>query len=153
AYNPGVDIPFDSRFVTGGTYKTYSNFLDLGFNAGANPAIPGTSCALAGFSPPGSGVTFSTNCINMNQFKPLSVPPINYFEGLGSSLTVDWKIFDNLTLKSITAFRNYKNIFANDDDGSPLAVQELLQTLRHEQYSQEFRLNGAITDNFDYTVG
>jgi iron complex outermembrane receptor protein len=140
------DIPFDNRFATPGTYKTYSNFLDLGQNP------PPSQCQLAGV-PVAPGVTFGTACVNMNQFKPLAVPPINYFVGNGGSLTADWKITDNLTLKSITAYRSYKNMFANDDDGSPLAVQELLQTLRHEQYSQEFRLSGALGDKFDYTVG
>jgi iron complex outermembrane receptor protein len=85
-------------------------------------------------------------------FSPVSVPPINYLDHYGASLTLDWQLSDNLALKSITAYREYDADFAQDADQSPLNSQMLLQHVFHHQLTQELRLNGSL-DNFDFTLG
>jgi iron complex outermembrane receptor protein len=58
-----------------------------------------------------------------------------------------------MTLKSITAYRWYRNDFSEDTDGSPLPVQIVVNHTRHWQVSQELRLNGSIGSFIDYTLG
>jgi iron complex outermembrane receptor protein len=79
--------------------------------------------------------------------------PNQFFEGWGISLAADWAITDSLTLVSITAYREYESGFSNDNDLSPLANSLGLGTLPFHSKSQELRLNGAIGDKLEYTVG
>ena len=85
-------------------------------------------------------------------FSPSAVPPINHLDQWGASLTLDWQLNDNYSLKSITAYRDYIADFAQDADMSPLNSQMLLQHVWHDQFTQELRLNGSF-DNFDFTLG
>ena len=83
-------------------------------------------------------------------------PPIRVkFKGWGSALNVDWKLTDNLSLKSITAYREYDSFFSNDNDLSPLASSLGFGDLDFHSFSQELRLNGAALedDRLEYTVG
>src|SRR5690606_35068852 len=91
---------------------------------------------------------------SQDPWKPLSVPPVTTFQEWGVSLTADWQLGPNLSLKSITGYREYESEFAEDTDGSPLGVVLLLQRLEHEQFSQEIRLSGTAANGaIDYTVG
>jgi len=85
-------------------------------------------------------------------FSPSAVPPINHLDQWGASLTLDWQLNDNYSIKSITAYRDYIADFAQDADQSPLNSQMLLQHVWHEQFTQELRLNGSFS-NFDFTLG
>ncbi len=86
-------------------------------------------------------------------YGPVSVPPINHFNSWGISSDVNWTLADRLTLKSITAYRDYTNQFAEQTDASPIGVEILLQRQKHFQFSQELRLNGSVGSIVDYTVG
>jgi iron complex outermembrane receptor protein len=128
-------VPYDCRFVAYGPgscdpnhpndpYLSYATFLD---------ATPATG---------------------QQPYKPLLVPPIQHLTQSGVSLTVDWQLADKFSLKSITGWREYDSSWAQDVDGSPIASQELLQTLVHSQRSQELRLNGTVlADKLDFTTG
>ena len=71
-------------------------------------------------------------------------PPIEVkFQGWGGALNVDWKLSDRLSLKSISAYREYDSYFANDNDLSPLASSLGYGDLNFHSFSQELRLNGA----------
>ena len=128
-YNIG-DIPYDSRFVTAGTYMNYSTYIDTGKST-PNPNFQG--------GVPGQ---------NIDLYKPHAAPRINHLEARDYTLTLDLALSDNVSLKSITSKREYTNIFADDNDGSPLAVQQLLQRMVHEQWTQEVRLNATLFDGF-----
>jgi iron complex outermembrane receptor protein len=71
----------------------------------------------------------------------------------GGSGTVDWKITDLLSLKSITSFRGYSTQWWEDNDASPWPVGLGGENLEHHQVSQELRLNGSWEQFVDYTVG
>ena len=86
-------------------------------------------------------------------WKPVVVPPINNYRSWGVGGTIDWKLNDSWAIKSVTGFRYFWNSFAEDTGSSPLGVQLLLQTLRHRQVTQEFRLNGNLFKTVDVTVG
>ena len=132
-------VPYDNRFVPYGPnrgdplindpYVTYANFIDSGF--------PG----------------FTVNGNNRDPYVPVVFEPVNHFKAYGVSGTIDWKISDTLSLKSISAYRYYSNTFTDDTDGSPIAVEQLEQRLIHREWSQELRLNGSIGKLVDYTVG
>ena len=121
------DDPVTSPYVT---YGTTTDYL---------PGIP-----YAGGEPPSYATV---------PWKPSALPSRNYITQWGSSLRVDWQISDNLSFDSITAYREYDSWFTWDEDASPIALNQLDNRLDNWQITQEFRLNGALSDNFDYTVG
>ena len=76
------------------------------------------------------------------------------FEGWGVSGQVDFDMTDTLQLVSISAYRQYRSQFSNDDDLSPLAHSLGSGDLTFWSFSQELRLNGtALDDMLEYTVG
>ena len=76
------------------------------------------------------------------------------YEGWGTSLTADWKIGENLSLKSISAVRKFKTFWSGDPDVSPLSLIMSSESLTHRQVSQELRLTGqALNDMLDFTLG
>ena len=80
--------------------------------------------------------------------------PVQTLDQWGVSANVDWSINENNSLKWISSYRRYDSSWAQDVDGSPLASQQLLQTLDHLAWSQELRWNGqAFGDLLDFTLG
>ncbi|HWK42812.1 MAG TPA: TonB-dependent receptor [Croceibacterium sp.] len=75
------------------------------------------------------------------------------FQGWGVSGQIEWELADNLQINSITAFRKYTSEFSNDNDVSPMAHSLGYGPLTFRFFSQELRLNGAIGDQIEYTVG
>jgi iron complex outermembrane recepter protein len=132
--NTARTVPYDCRFVPYGGY-------------GCDPNQPN--------DPYLSYSTFvdSTAPTPQRPFKPVVVPVVQQLDQYGLSANLDWNINDNFSLKSISAWRKYESSWAQDVDGSPAASQQLLQTLSHWAWSQEFRLNGSFGDAFDFTAG
>jgi iron complex outermembrane receptor protein len=76
------------------------------------------------------------------------------FKGWGVSGQIDWELTDDLQLVSITAYRDYRTQFSNDDDLSPLAHSLGSGDLTFWSVSQELRLNGSLLDDaLEYTIG
>ena len=71
----------------------------------------------------------------------------------GSNLTLDWKLADELALKSITAFRELNSTWTNDDDASPIGSSLGESNMRNHTLTQELRLNGNDAKVLDYSVG
>ncbi|MBL8552503.1 MAG: TonB-dependent receptor [Hyphomonadaceae bacterium] len=72
----------------------------------------------------------------------------------GGALTLDWRLADNLALKSISSFRRLSWSAGMDLDGSPLRGLEISLNMHQEQISQEFQLNGQLWDDrLDYVLG
>ncbi len=72
----------------------------------------------------------------------------------GTSATVDWKIGNNYSIKSITGFREYDTLSGQDNDGSPVAILQSLSQFSHRQFSQEICFNGeALGTLLEYTAG
>ena len=87
-------------------------------------------------------------------YSPQTMDPGVEFDDQGLSVQIDWDITDNLSLKWISAMREYHDIFAYDTDGSPFFSQGGTQGLDHEHTSHEVRLTGvALNDRLDYTAG
>jgi iron complex outermembrane receptor protein len=127
--NPyGGNIPYDSRFICG-KYCNYASFQ--------SPAMPGP---LGPLSPNGYVQSVSEDKVEL--------------EAYGFSGTIDLKLGDLASLKSITAYRTYDAFFGNDDDYSPLAQSLGRSFVDFWTFSQELRLSGvALNDLLDYTIG
>jgi iron complex outermembrane recepter protein len=116
----------------------------LPYSSAAVPAIiPRSPYAnYASFSMPAYGTT-----------PAYTAPDQSRLLSWGGSGTVDYKISDLLSLKSITAFRGYSTSWYEDNDASPWPVGLGGEYLQHHQFSQELRLNGSWEHLVDYTVG
>jgi iron complex outermembrane recepter protein len=136
----GAAVPFDCRFVPTTTrfqascgttpagydsrFINYANFLDARTPTSQAP------------------------------FKPYSANNRQNFDGWGVTGNVTAKLADNLTAVWISSYRRYKMQFGFDQDGSPVPISQLDNTLRHRAWSQELRLNGSLLDKrIEYTVG
>ncbi len=82
----------------------------------------------------------------------------------GHSLNLNWELSDNLTLSSLTGFRDMFNYGEADSDGTPVGatfpdppIPTVLITRDQQEYqslSQEFRLLGSAFDaSMDYSLG
>jgi len=65
----------------------------------------------------------------------------------GIGLTADWSITDDLSFKSITAFRKLDSVNGRDEDHSPVLIGHTRDIFDHEQFSQELQLQGIALDN------
>ena len=130
AGNPLGGVPFDSRFITGPkdytTYATYSN--------------GGNYSTVFGFPIQVNPGSYQTD-------------PVSTANSWGVAGTVDYEFSSNLSLKSITAYREASGRSGIDIDGSPLTL--VLQEYRqhHQQFTQELRLSGKVGTIADFTVG
>jgi iron complex outermembrane receptor protein len=135
-YQAGIDVAYDSRFVTGGRFVNYATYINDGSST-PSPLFQGST--------PGA---------NMDVYKPYVIEPVNNLNSTDISINLDWQLGDNTSLLYVYAAREYKNEFAEDTDGSPIAVQQLLQVMDHEQWTQELRLSTSFGDGFtDLTIG
>jgi iron complex outermembrane receptor protein len=134
-YEAGTDVAYDNRFATGGTYHNYATYINDGLST-PSPLFQG-----------------GTTGANTDRFKPYVIEPVNTLDSWDTSVNMNWQISDNVSLLSVSAYRTYTNSFAEDTDGSPLAVQQLLQVMDHEQWSQELRLGASVGDRIDLTFG
>ncbi|MEO8306625.1 MAG: TonB-dependent receptor [Pseudomonadota bacterium] len=128
-----TNLPLSAFLFPKGSYKNYASFY--------NPK--GTFTKL---TPPAGATT------PMLETRPVIGVD---FEGWGSSVNMDWKLSDSVSLKSISAYREYDSYFANDNDFSPLANSVGSGDLSFHSFSQELRLNGALLENdrIQYTLG
>ena len=133
----GAPVFFDSSFVPYGAYSTDPNRANNNAYMSYTTYQSNASSAIFGPDP----------------YAPIVVPPINHFKSWGLSGDVAWTLADKMVLRSITAYRDYTNQFAEQTDASPVGVQILLQRQFHDQFSEELRLTGAAGTAFDYTVG
>ncbi|HZL95506.1 MAG TPA: TonB-dependent receptor, partial [Vicinamibacterales bacterium] len=87
-------------------------------------------------------------------YSPQTVDPGVEFDDQGLSVQIDWDVTDNVSLKWISAMREYEDVFAYDTDGTPFFTQGGTQGLSHEHQSHELRFSGlGLNDRLDWTVG
>lgn len=122
-------VAYDSKFVPSNPYVTYSTYSDPG---GIYHTPFGTLVTKGGYS----------------------VAPLNTAHDWGVSGTIDWRLSDDISLKSITAYRRYRIEYTQDADESPFNFQTVDNLQQHRQVSQEVRLNGASFNRaVEWTLG
>ena len=80
-------------------------------------------------------------------------PNVNNLDEWGVAGTIEWNINPNLTFKSITSYRTFKNSFGRTSSGSPIPVDLTWDVTRHEQVTEEIRLTGTSFDRLNWTAG
>lgn len=76
------------------------------------------------------------------------------YDTWGVSAIVEHDFNDNLSLKSITAYRQVEGAAGRDGDHSPFPVLETISDDDNSQFSQEIQLNGsAFDDRLQFTTG
>jgi iron complex outermembrane receptor protein len=72
----------------------------------------------------------------------------------GISGTIEWKITDDLTLKSITAYRKVTGFWTRDSDHSPASIVQTNSDWTQDQFSEELQLLGETGDGrLNWVVG
>ena len=132
--NPNVrtvnGLPYDSRFVCGKFCNYSTNGSTPGnFVAGAIPALQGLPLA----ANTGSGRSEYT--------------------GWGTALNADFKLTEDVSVHSITAYRAFDSSFSTDGDLSPANVGFGISDLTSWFASQELRLNAKLGTFAEVTVG
>lgn len=135
-------VAFPAPFFPGSPPPGFTNVDGCNFIAyGPNSCDPQ--------SPNNPYVNYST----YNNPSGAAVAPNQKVNSRGYALNIDWKLAPDLQLQSITAYRRYDSGFALDGDATPFPLQNLYQSLAHDQTSQEFRLTGKAGHMLDYTLG
>lgn len=73
-------------------------------------------------------------------------PTGSEYDIFGISGTVQYDLNDNITLKSITAYRDQSTAFGRDPDGSPLELVHTSNVGNADQFSQELQILGDYGD-------
>jgi iron complex outermembrane recepter protein len=81
-----------------------------------------------------------------------NVPNINDLNHWGVNATLDWKLNDSVSLKSVTAYRSFSNQYGRDSDGSPLSENSTYDDARHHQFTEEITLTGQA-GKLDWATG
>lgn len=73
----------------------------------------------------------------------------------GVGLTAEWNILDNLTIKSISGYRENKDgYWSRDFDHTPLEATTTVNFFEHEQFTQELQFLGtALDERLNWIVG
>lgn len=146
---PYQGVPFDNRFVTYGQYRRPNAVLNDPYATYANFYDPGVTYRAATTSSTGGpGTAGAPN-------GPVFAEPAGTVEGWGLSGTIDYKLGENLAIKSITGYRHYFSRSSDDNDNSPVAfIGGAYSDFTHNQFSQELRLSGSFADdNVHATIG
>lgn len=114
----------------------------------------GTGLGLADFvPPPGSYYNYGTYTMVETANRPSRFTAgRSYYRSWGVSAQLDWDLSDALQLQSISAYRDSKSGFQNDNDLSPLNQQIGDGTQPFWIFTQEMRLNGSA-GALDWTLG
>lgn len=111
--------------------------------------MPGSPASLGGTLP--SCANASTVGLGTNNG---TLP--TYFDAdiWGVSANIEWAVNDNLTIKSITAYRDLESEFAHDGDASPYNLSWVRDFYHQNQFSQEIQIQGvAFDDRLNWIVG
>jgi iron complex outermembrane recepter protein len=158
-YNPGDN--FDLILAADYTYENRTNAAEV--LTTVNPAVVsanylcGKFCTYANFyapanvPPPGASGPGPYG----QALAAYSMPNTTKFDGYGFSANLTFGLSDALNVQSITAYRNYRQIWGTDDDFTPdlAKVGQGYNDLKFRFFSQEVRLNGKVGDAIEFTLG
>jgi len=80
------------------------------------------------------------------------LPTFAEWEILGVTGTLEWRIAEGLTLTSISAYRDFDDLFSFNTDGTEAFVTNTQYDRSADQFTQELRLAGD-NDTLDWLVG
>jgi len=83
---------------------------------------------------------------------PYSIEDRYSVSGGGVSLQLDYELSDTVSIKSISAYREYRSRYAFDE-GTPINTALIDNDVTGESFSQELRLNARMFDAVELTLG
>lgn len=127
-------------------------------NVTAGATAPGVPCAAT--DPAGSGVTFNPDAPNCYDARYIgtdgpnegTAPAFSKSDLYAASATLSYELTPEVTLKSITAWRDLDASFARDGDHSPHRIAQYFDDLEQTQFTQELQLIGS-QDRMNWIVG
>ncbi|MCC7461173.1 MAG: TonB-dependent receptor [Gammaproteobacteria bacterium] len=144
-YNPGERL--DMILALDYTREDRANAAEVVTSTvpGMAQYLCGKFCTFANFYAPAAGQVSDS----------YTMPSRTKFDGWGVSGHVNVGLTDSLDLQSITAYREYDQIWGTDDDFTPDLVEigQGYNDLSFRFFSQELRLNGKVGSALEYTVG
>jgi iron complex outermembrane recepter protein len=122
-----------------------------------NPArLSDTRCynsqwALAPYRHGGTFQTISTPFNTFNRHPYQSASDLNIW---GASGTIEWKLADGISAKSITAYRKVTGFWTRESDHSPASIIQTNSQWKQDQFSQEVQLLGdAFDKKLNWVIG
>lgn len=140
------------------TPKSSINGVSIGTTTGASQFIsysPYGAFAADPFSK-SPYVNYATYCDPQpsSRAPAYCLTPQSAVRGGGTSLTIDYNFGDNVTLKSITAYRRQKMEFTQDNDATPIGLAQAYNAVVYREVTQELRLNASLfNDRVKATLG
>jgi iron complex outermembrane recepter protein len=119
-----------------------------------NGALVGPPCV-----PPAGALTdprcFNSQWVARDVFKEQGTGNADTsVEVFGASLTGEYVVSENLTVKSITGYRDTTALGNRDGDHTPITIQNTRDTWQHDQLSQEIDILGnAFGDRLNWILG
>ena len=130
----------------------YTNENSL-FASYHNQAIAGGSCAVSP-SPLDNPACYNNQFLANGKrvsFTAYSQSDVDIFAG---SLTAEYDINDNVTFKSISAYRKLESDFGRDSDLSPSLITQTEDLFDQSQFTQELQMAGStLDDNLHWLIG
>ncbi|HJN97015.1 MAG: TonB-dependent receptor [Gammaproteobacteria bacterium] len=153
-----IGIDFTDLSQLGGVVLAPPPPMAFIHNVTAAAAGQGIPCAVTDTA--GNGITSNpaiSNCydsryIGKDGHDDGTAPAFSETDLRASSATFSYDLSDNLTLKSISAWRDLDSEFARDGDHSPSRISQFLDYLDQEQFTQEIQLLGSY-QNLDWILG
>jgi iron complex outermembrane receptor protein len=100
------------------------------------------------------GGTFETVSDVFNNFGKRKYESASDLNIWGVAGTAEWTISDNISLKSITAYRKVTGFWTRDSDHSPASVVQTKSDWKQDQFSQEIQLLGENLDGrLNWVIG
>jgi iron complex outermembrane recepter protein len=149
-------LPTDNleiRIIADVTKDSSGGTPDTAFFAGPSGFFPGID--LTQYRPTRRNLSYATYTAPSEgpSVAGLAFEPKSRADNWGISGSIDYKLGDDFSFKSITAYRELDGRFTTDGDASPVGLYTGDLAQYSNQFTQEFRLNGAINDIFTFTLG
>jgi iron complex outermembrane recepter protein len=122
------------------------------FATTVNTGFPGVAYD-SRFVPNNPYISYASFCAKGLAGNTYCFSPDTYNKNWGTNLTMDWKIGPDLSLKSITGYRQFDTQWTEDNDVSPMYGSLGAEHLENHTLTQELRLSGKVASALDYTVG
>lgn len=114
-----------------------------------------TGGTFAGYSTAANDIAYYQNQVSGRyEVYGGSQPDLNQFRSYGLSGTIAYDLTDDITIKSLTGYRELQQIQNQDFDRTPLPIYALNEDIDIEYFTQELQLVGSsIDDRLKWVVG
>jgi len=145
-----LNIPFDAP---ADNFALLHNYLAT-FLGGQDclGLVPGQPIDAGGN--PNNPACYNEQFIANDETNAGTAPSFSNIDIWGLALTIDYDINENVSIKSITSYREIDAQAARDGDHSPHIIAQFFDDFQQEQFSQELQLSvNALDDRLNWITG